>query len=182
MSEATKVTPFFANKGYHPRMGFEKLPATRIPQELQTDKFTLHMKELEGFLKSKMQFAQANYKTATNRHQIPAPAYQVGDKVWLSTRNLYTKRPSQKLDMRWAGSFKIKRVISPYNYELNLPKALQVHPVFYVNLIDLMATDLLEGHQQEPPPLLIIDGEEKWLVEDILDSQKIRGSFNYLVK
>ena len=140
------------------------------------------MKELEGFLKSEMQFAQANYETATNRHRIPAPAYQVGDKVWLSTQNLHTKRPSQKLDMRRAGLFKIKRVISPYAYELNLPKALQVHPVFHVNLLDPVAIDPLEGHQQEPPLPLIIDGEEEWLVEDILDSQKIRGSFNYLVK
>ena len=81
MSEATKVTPFFVNKGYHPRMSFEKLSATRVPQELKTDEFTTHMKELEKFLKTEMQFTQANYETATNRRRIPASSYQVKDQV-----------------------------------------------------------------------------------------------------
>ena len=48
--------------------------------------------------------------------------------------------------------------------------------------MDPVATDSLEGHRQEPPPPILIDGEEEWLVEEILDSQKIRGSLNYLVK
>ncbi|SLM41525.1 Ribonuclease H-like domain [Lasallia pustulata] len=163
VSEATKVTPFFANKGYHPRMGFEKIPATRVPQELKTNEFTTRMKELKEFLKTEMRFAQAKYETATNRHCIPAPLYQ-------------------KLDMHRAGPFKVKRIINPYAYELDLPRAYGVHPVFHVNLLDPVATDSLEGHWQEPPPPILIDGEEEWLVEEILDSQKIRGSLNYLVK
>ena len=58
----------------------------------------------------------------------------------------------------------------------------EVHPVFYINLLYPVATDTLEGHRQEPPPLILIDGKEEWFVESILDSQKIRGSLNYLVK
>ena len=146
MSEATKVTPFFANKEYHPRMSFEKLSATRVPQELKTDEFTTHMKELEKFLKTEMQFTQANYETATNRHCIPAPSYQVGDQVWLSTKNLQTKCLCQKLNMRRAGPFKVKQVINPYAYELDLPRAYEVHSVFHVNLMNPVVTDPLEGH------------------------------------
>ena len=62
-------------------MSFEKLSATRVPQELKTDEFTTHIKELEKFLKTEMQFTQANYETATNRHCIPASSYQVEDQV-----------------------------------------------------------------------------------------------------
>ena len=62
-------------------MSFEKLSATRVPQELKTDKFTTHMKELKKFLKTEMQFTQANYKTATNRRRILASSYQVRDQV-----------------------------------------------------------------------------------------------------
>ena len=51
-------------------MSFKKLPATRVPQELKTDEFTTHMKELKKFLKTEMQFTQVNYKTATNRRRI----------------------------------------------------------------------------------------------------------------
>ena len=59
-----------------------------VPQELKTDEFTTRMKELEEFLKSEMHFAQAKYETVTNRHRVPALSYQVGNKVWLSTKNL----------------------------------------------------------------------------------------------
>ena len=62
-------------------MSFEKLPATRVPQELKTDEFITHIEELEKFLKTEMQFTQANYETATNRRHIPASSYQVRDQV-----------------------------------------------------------------------------------------------------
>ena len=129
-----------------------------------------------------MQFTQANYETATNRRRIPAPSYQVENQVWLSTKNLQTKHLCQKLNMRWAGSFKVKQVINPYAYELDLPRVYGVHSVFYVNLMDPVATDPLEGHWQEPSPLILINREKEWLVKEILDAQKIRRSLNYLVK
>ena len=48
--------------------------------------------------------------------------------------------------MRWAGSFKVKQVINPYAYKLDLLRVYGVHPVFHVNLMDPVATDPLEGH------------------------------------
>ena len=75
MSEAIKVTSFFINKEYHSQMSFKKLSAIRVPQELKTDEFTTHIKELEKFLKTEMQFTQANYKTATNRRRILTSLY-----------------------------------------------------------------------------------------------------------
>ena len=146
MSEVIKVTSFFVNKGYHSRMSFEKLPATRVPQELKTDEFITHIEELEKFLKTEMQFTQANYKTATNRHHILAPSYQVRDQVWLSTKNLQTKHLCQKLNMRQADSFKVKQVINSYAYELDLLRVYGVHSVFHVNLMNPVVTDPLEGH------------------------------------
>ena len=40
----------------------------------------------------------------------------------------------------------VKRVINPYAYELDLPRAYGVHSVFHVNLMNPVATDPLEGH------------------------------------
>ena len=48
--------------------------------------------------------------------------------------------------MRRADSFKIKRVINPYAYKLNLSRVYEVHSVFYVNLMNSVVTDSLEGH------------------------------------
>ena len=129
-----------------------------------------------------MQFTQVNYKTATNRCHILAPSYQVGDQVWLSTKNLQTKHLCQKLNMRRAGSFKVKWVINSYAYELDLLRVYEVHSVFHVNLINPVVTDPLEGHWQEPSPPILIDREEEWLMKEILDVWKIRRSLNYLIK
>ena len=84
--------------------------------------------------------------------------------------------------MRQADSFKVKRVINSYAYELDLPRAYEVHSVFHVNLMNPVATDPLKGHWQEPSPLILIDREKKWLMKEILDAQKIRRSLNYLIK
>ena len=84
--------------------------------------------------------------------------------------------------MRRASSFKVKRVINPYAYELDLPRAYGVHLVFHVNLMNPVATDPLEGHRQEPSPPILIDREEEWLMKEILDAWKIRRSLNYLIK
>ena len=182
VSETTKVTPFFANKGFHPRMGFEELPPSQTPQHIAADSFVDHMKELNDLLRTEMAFAQANHETAANRHCVPAPAYQVGDEVWLNTKNLHTKCPCRKLEARKAGPFKIKRIVSPHAYELNLPTGIDVHPVFHVNLLDPVAQDAHPGHMQIPPPPIIVDGEEEHEVEKILDSRFICRSLKYLVK
>ena len=182
MSEATKVTPFFINKEYYPWMSFEKLSAIRVPQELKTDEFTTYMKELEKFLKTEMQFTQVNYETATNKHRILAPLYQVENQVWLSTKNLQIKHLCQKLNMRRAGSFKVKWVINSYAYELDLLRVYEVHSVFHVNLMGSVATDSLEEHWQELSPLILFNREKKWLMKEILDAWKIRRSLNYLIK
>ena len=140
------------------------------------------MKELEKLLKTEMQFTQVNYETATNRRRILASSYQVENQVWLSTKNLQTKHLCQKLNMCQADSFKVKWVINSYAYELDLPRVYGVHSVFHVNLMNPVATDPLEGHWQEPSPLILIDREKKWLMEEILDAWKIRRSLNYLIK
>ena len=129
-----------------------------------------------------MQFIQVNYETATNKHRISASLYQVKNQVWLSTKNLQIKHLCQKLNMRRAGSFKVKWVINSYTYELDLSRVYEVHSVFHVNLMDSVATDPLEGHWQEPSSLILINEEKKWLMKEILDAQKIRRSLNYLIK
>ena len=49
------------------------------------------MEKLQQFLTDEITWAQSVYKTVVNKKQTPAPAYQIGDFVWLDTRNLNTK-------------------------------------------------------------------------------------------
>jgi len=103
VSETTKVSPFLANYGQHPRMGFEPSsndprPAHHALQVAEANEFVKKMEELQQFLTDEMTWAQSVYETAANKNRTPAPAYQVGDFIWLDTRNLNTNRPAKKLD------------------------------------------------------------------------------------
>ena len=48
---------------------------------------------------------------------------------------------------------------------------MRLHPVFHVSLLEHAAGDPLHGQQSSPPPAVIVDGEEEWEVERILDSR-----------
>ena len=59
----------------------------------------------------------------------------------------------------------------------------QLHPVFNVINLTLALDDPIQGRHPPPPPLPeIIDGEEEWVVEEILDSKIINWKLCYLVK
>jgi hypothetical protein len=111
----------------------------------------------------------------------PAPAYQPGDKVWLSSRNLRTQRPSKKLDSKNLGPFKVLEKVGATSYRLQLPASMQIHPVFHSNLLRLDPDNPLPGQIQEPPPPIEIEGEEEFEVSKIKDSRRYRGRLQYRV-
>jgi hypothetical protein len=59
------------------------------------------------------------------------------------------------------GPFPVKRVISPYAYELTLPDSMKIQPVFHISLLELAPIDPLPGQIQTPPPPVIIEEMEE---------------------
>ena len=56
--------------------------------------------------------------------------------LYLARKNIKSKRPSEKLDYKQLGPFNIKRKISDTNYELSLPRSMQIHPIFHISLLE----------------------------------------------
>ena len=58
-----------------------------------------------------------------------------------------------------------------------------LHPVFNVVKLSPATDDPIPGRRATPPPAPeIVDGEEEWVVEEILDSKVINRKLRYLVK
>ena len=68
-----------------------------------------------------------------NRHRRDID-FEVGEKVWLLTRNLPLRgSSSRKLSAIYAGPFEIIEQISPVAFRLAVPDAWKVHNVFHVS-------------------------------------------------
>ena len=70
-----------------------------------------------------MERAQARYKKEFDKNAAPALEFKAGDCVWLNRQNIGTTRPSQKLDQKRLGPFKIVDVVgeSKAAFKLKLP-------------------------------------------------------------
>lgn len=185
-SEATKCSPFFANYGYNPRIGFEPrrtMAMSSLPAEIRAEEYANHMEDLLDVLRSEMYAAQVKYEDDANRTRLPAPVLKVGDLVWLDARHIRTKRPANKLDWKNLGRFPIKRVLNPWAYELELPDTMKIHPVFHVSKLNPVATDPFPGQTQSEAQPIEVDGEIAYEVEEVLDSKRVTGGHvQYLVK
>ena len=177
----TKVSPFKANSGQDPRMGFE---ARRKGKYEGADDFVKRMKEIQGEAKAALAKAQEDTKKYADRKRSDAVEYKVGDLVLLSTKDLKWQmvgRRSEKLTERFVGPYKVKAIISSNAVELDLPTTVKIHPVVNVSRIRKY-TSQVEGQKMKTPQPVVIEGEEEWEVERILNKRKIRGKDKFLVR
>ena len=92
-----------------------------------------------------------------------------GDKVYLLRRHIKTKRLSLKLDYTKLRLFKIKRAIGKVNFELDIPKHMRIHPIFYTALLKLAPDNATLD--KEPPEIDDDFEEPSYEVEVILDAR-----------
>jgi hypothetical protein len=107
------------------------------------------------------------------------PMLKKKDKIYLIQRNIQTKQPSSKLDHKKLGLFKIKRIARLVNYELVLPKTINIHLVFYILLLELVLPEVLPVPITEIEP---VNPNIKYEIKEILDHKRVRNYIKYLVK
>ncbi|XP_061451490.1 uncharacterized protein LOC133369836 [Rhineura floridana] len=112
---------------------------------------------------------------------VKRPTIQVGDKMWQSMRYLPTSGRCHKLQDWRVGLFEVEAQINPVAYRLKLPPTFKIYPVFHQVLLTVDYP--LDPHRlrSEPVPPLLVEGQEEYEVEQILDSRKRRGRLQYLI-
>ena len=95
----------------------------------------------------------------------------------LSTKDLKYQikgRQLEKLTEQFVGPYQVKGIISTNTIELDLPSMVKIHPVVNVSRVHRYK-DQVKGQKKKQLALVIIEGEEEYEVEKILNKRKFRG-------
>jgi len=58
---------------------------------------------------------------------------------------------------------------------------MKIHDVFHISLLEPYSPNTIPGHQQDPPPPVIVEDEAEYEVNKVLDSKILRRKLFYLV-
>src|SRR5271156_2990565 len=179
---ATQQVPFLLDTGRIPRMGFKPGQCRSHVESVNESKD--RMKDALDKAKAALTKSKDDMARYYNRKRSPAPDYQSGDMVYLDASDIQTTRPFQKLSHCHLGPFKVVNKAGNGAYRLKLPPSMsRLHPVFNVVKLFPALPDPIPGrHPKAPPPPEIIEGDEEWIVQEILDSKMMNRKLRYLVK
>jgi hypothetical protein len=146
VSESTKMSPFKANCGFSPRINWPEAGKRRQKNIRSTKVFqdwTAVWRELRDNLDKTQTHQRKWYDEkrllASEYNTLEDVAYgraKVANKVMLSRQNIKTKRATEKLNQNLFGPFVVKRKVGERAYELELPPTMNIHSVFYFELLD----------------------------------------------
>ena len=153
-------------------MGFEPR-REGVRQDVQD--FVSGMERASEEAQAALERAASDMARFYDAHRDVKLELEVGDQVWLDSRNIRTTRPVKKLDDKWFGPFPITHKYSRNAYRLRLPSSMRIHPVFHVSLLRRFVPDPISTRPppEHPPPLVMPDGTEEYEAEEILESRRV---------
>jgi len=168
------MTPNEALFGYHPSL-YPRI-AVNTPNEAVESRLDL-------LYQKRAQATAAINKAARTPHVIKE-LFRVGDQVWLDGKNLILPYQSNKLVPRRQGPFRIKRIISPVAFQLELPTSWRIHDVFHASLLTSFKESLAHGPNYSRPPPDLIGEDPEYEVEAIINHRFFgqRRRLQYLIK
>jgi hypothetical protein len=186
--DSTGLSSFQVELGYQPRSDIDwKRPPGEIPVSAHIraarKDAQAHIKRIHQvwqWCRDAMAEAQQRQVTQANKHRRPVD-FTVNDKVWVSTKNWTSDRPSRKLGYQNEGPYEVTEQVG-HSYRLKLPNSNQQHDVFAPDLLRKDPGNPLPGQHQDPPLPIIYNQQPEWEVEGILQSRLRRRKLQYQVK
>ncbi|KAJ1598131.1 hypothetical protein NDA14_005673 [Ustilago hordei] len=173
------VSPFFACYGWNPKAHPD------IPQRLGVNdpgrfEYLMDGKERCKYLQEQIREAQRRSVNQYNRKHKDIE-FKVGDMVYINRRNWKTRRPTPKLDTRFAGPYPVQERVGRRAYRITLPANLRVHDVFHVSMLEPARTSSLPQRAEQPTIPSLPDEDLDFEVEALIDKRSHNGTTEYKV-
>ncbi len=150
-------------------------------------KFVTMLTQIHKETHAALERAADSMKMQYNKKKRASCNYQVRDHVWLDATNLHLPRPKKKLDDKHVGPFEIIDKAGAAVYKLKLPDHWKIHLCFNEKLLTPYILPAFPNQEiLPPPPPDLINDEEEYKIEEILDSKPCtiqggRGKKSYQV-
>jgi len=176
---------FFLNKDFHSRMSFEfdVIEYESSHERLQTTKvenISENMNKTLKFVRESLVKTWEQMMKQVNKHRKEVD-YKIESKMFLNGRNIVTARSFKKLDDKMLDSF-INLDLIDSLYKLKLSEFMHVHDVFHSDLLRSVVDDLLSDQKNELSDSIVINDEDEWKIDDILNSRRYRRWLQYRIK
>ncbi len=179
------LTFFFINKNFHSCMSFnsdiieyestrERLQINRVKNISEQMNKTLIFAR-EALIKTRKQMMNQ-----ANKHRKKIN-YKIESKMFLNERNIITARSFKKLDDKMLDSF-INLNFIDSSYKLKLSESMYIHDVFHSDLLRSVVDDFLSDQKNEFSDSIVINDEDKWKIDDILNFRWYRRRLQYRIK
>ncbi len=176
---------FFLNKDFHSCMSFELdtieyesfrecLQATKV-ENISEHMNKILMFACESLVKTREQMIQQ-----ANKHRKEVD-YKIESKMFLNERNIITARSFKKLNDKMLDFF-INLDLVDSSYKLKLSETMHVHNMFHSDLLHLVVDDFLPDQKNERFESIVINDEDEWKIDDILNFRRYRRRLQYRIK
>ncbi len=176
---------FFMNKNFHSRMSFNSdiIKYESTCERLQiawVENIFNHMNKTLIFAREALIKTWEQMMNQTNKHRKKIN-YKIKSKMFLNERNIITARSFKKLNDKMLDSFQITESVDSF-YKLKLSETMHIHDVFHSELLRSVVDDSLSDQKNEFSRSIVINYEDEWKIDDILNFRWYQRRLQYQVK
>ncbi len=176
---------FFLNKDFHSCMSFELNVIEyesfcKCLQMTKVKNISEHMNKTLKFACESLVKTWEQMMKQVNKHRKEVD-YKIESKMFLNERNIITARSFKKLNDKMLDSF-INLDFIDSSYKLKLSESMHVHDIFHSDLLCSAVNNFLSDQKNELLDSIVINDEDEWKIDDILNSCWYQRQLQYRVK